>query len=264
MDVSQSATQAILAVLTDAPQTEAPPAEAATGVLTGGSLIAVLVLVFGAVALGLLYHYLHAWKTATTDLAGAAHRQGGHFPLYRHVQGAVSVKPLDGAAGEQDAETLVIDGPLVVAIRRESAEFRVLRGEQPVPAQWRVDGEQAEVTAPAGTRTRVVAQESGPLTVVATVQGEEASATITALPKLPGQDESSPGSVPLVGEGYGAFTIAILAVSVAGALTALEVLPGAALATLLGTVISYVFIQGVGQERSERATNGDRDAAELD
>jgi hypothetical protein len=53
----------------------------------------------------------------------------------------------------------------------------------------------------------------------------------------------SPGSLPLVGAGYGGVIVAIVAVTIAATITALGLLDGAALATLLGTVVAYFFVQ---------------------
>jgi hypothetical protein len=112
----------------------------------------------------------------------------------------------------------------------------------PVECTWSVTLEGAAVVKPVtGKETALTAAKDGPLTLTATTaEGGTASVPVVA---VPAQQAGPRGSLPLIGTGYGGITIAILAVSVAGALTAIDKLPGAALATLLGTVVSYFFVQ---------------------
>jgi hypothetical protein len=159
-----------------------------------------------------------------------------------------------GGIGGAAADRLAIVGPEQVVVG-QAAEFTAKLGDAPAAdAAWTVEPADAGRLQPvAGPATRFTATRAGQLTLKATVGGVTAPTRITAAAAADGQ----PGRIPLVGAGYGGITIAIVAVTVAAALTALGVLDGAALATLLGTVVSYFFVQ----QRDDRSSRQDRTGA---
>ena len=59
--------------------------------------------------------------------------------------------------------------------------------------------------------------------------------------------------MPLIGGAYGGITVAITGLTIAGMLTALDKLDGAALAALLGSIVGYFF---VGRANGDGSTGG--------
>lgn len=230
----------------DQPVEPAPVFVENAGASAGDRAIAAGVLVFGGAALLMTLLYLNSWRRATTSLARATLEKTGRLPEYDHNPVELQAAGARGIDGEP-AGTLKIRGPSTLYVGRP-ATFTALRDDTPVEAAWSVEPATATVEPERGTATRVTASKAGPVTVRAQVDETIAEAHAGAV-RAPARGGA--GSVPLVGLGYGGVTIAIVAVTVAGAITALGVLDGAALAALLGTVVGYFFVE----RRSEPPQN---------
>jgi hypothetical protein len=153
------------------------------------------------------------------------------------------------------ASKLKINGPAQVHVGQASDAFTLLLDEQPVVGTWTVDSGEAKLHPETGSNATLTATKEGPITLSARHDGATAPASVVAVP-MPEH-----GMLPFVGGGYGGITIAVLAVSVGGALTAINLLNGAALATLLGTVVAYFFVQRPAASGSQQTrTNGHTDA----
>ena len=191
--------------------------------------LAFLIVAFGAIALGLVYWFMNQWRQDLRLLMGATLARTGSLPAisYGPQEGGTG-RPLDVAADELD-----IAGPAQVTVG-EPAEYTATDA-----ATWTLNPPEAGKLNPTGgAKTTLTATTAGALQLTATVGVETKTIVIAALPPV-----ASAGAIPLIGAGYGGITIAIVAVTVAAALTAVDALPGAALATLLGTVVSYFFVR---------------------
>lgn len=209
------------------------------------SATAWLVLGFGILTLVIVYYYLHRWRKTWQTMAADVLSRSGRLPGIKLVQTEITVQGV--------SSTVTIRGPGTVIVGQPSQPFIATIGDQLVSVEWQIDGDGAELSPSTGSQTVVTARSPGAFAVHAEKAGSAKSKPIyvAAIESAPG----SLGDLPLVGAGFGGITIAILAVSVAGALTAIGLLPGAALATLLGTVVSYFFVQSLPRTS---ATNKDQ------
>ena len=244
---------------TPAPSTTVSPT-GGTQTSQGSTSVTGWILIVGAGALVLLYIYLFTWQRWTRSLTLAVLGRTGQLPTYEHVP--TYIKSAFEAGGEEQApKKLVITGPATAVLGRSSEPFKATLDGQPVPATWKTDWSRATLDPLEGPQTRVTPTKEGPLQLTATVADnpQPATANITVVAAA-----AAPGAVPLVGGGYGGMTIAILAITIAGALTAEGVLPAAALATLLGTVVSYFFVQRQGgQPGNGQAGGGDQRGGDM-
>ena len=194
--------------------------------------LAFVIVLFGALALGLVYWFMNQWRQDLRQLMGATLARTGQLPgiSYGPQEGGTDGRPRDVREAELD-----IAGPAQVTVG-EPAEYTATDAA----AVWTLNPPDAGKLDPtSGEKTKLTATTAGALQLTATADGETKTIVIAALPPV----STTPGALPLIGAGYGGITIAIVAVTVAAALTAVDALPGAALATLLGTVVSYFFVR---------------------
>lgn len=244
---------------TDKPIEPTPVVVQDAGASAGDRAIAAGVLVFGGAALLMTLLYLNSWRRATTSLARATLEKTGRLPVYEH--NPVELEAAGARGVGEPAANLKIRGPSTLYVGRP-ATFTALRDNTPVEAAWSVEPAIATVEPERATAAKVTASKAGPVTVRAEVEGTTAEAHAGAV-RAPAR--GGVGSVPLVGLGYGGVTIAIVAVTVAGAITALGVLDGAALAALLGTVVGYFFVERRSQSpETPEAPPADLEAEEGD
>lgn len=201
--------------------------------------IAVALILLGAFATFLLYWYLNGWRRDTTRLTEKVLKDLKTLPDWVHVSGGVNVEP-DGGR-EATATKLEVVGSPVVAVGRPEVYRATLDGK-PVSVEWEVKGD-ATVSARNGEETSLTATKPGQIRLEAKAGDETAFAIIGA---VTAPAATPAGRLPLVGGGYGGLTVALVAITFAAALTAIGKLPDAALATLLGTVVSYFFAQRGG------------------
>ena len=256
LDASPAAAQPQTTVTTETTQTrETTPATQTTQVPTveptPDRVMGIVVLALGAVALAILFAYLEAWRRAYVKLSRAALKMTGSFPVPIDVLATVPVPGPPGRAQAGQAPELVIKGPTTVFVGRPSDAFTALVDGNEVEASWTVREPEARIAPARGRSARITVTRSGPFTVVAQAAGTEITAVVTAV------TPPSPGAFPLIASGYAGSTIAIVAICVAGALTAIGWLPGAALATLLGTVVAYFFVQQTNSATRGEQRSGD-------
>lgn len=211
----------------------------------GSPLVAFLVLLFGAFALLVMYDYLNRWRHDVGQWLTMAFAAGGRFPVVTWGPERPGDPHIRDATGE-----LTVTGPSALIVGERSQPFAATLGDQQVEANWTVRPSTAATVDPeSGKSTQVTATKEGQLTLTAQYPGAQSKDVV--LPAIRAAAPTSPGSIPVIGYAYGGITIAIVAVAVAAAITALGLLDGAALATLLGTVVSYFFAQ-----RHEGSSNG--------
>jgi len=212
------------------------------------SLIAAAVLIFGLVVLIILYLYLNAWRKTTAKLIEDNLRRTGRLPGgYHEVTAKVRVGTrgaLAGGGGSAGGE-LTLSGPGVVTTGQISEDYVAKLDGHPVTVTWTAEGH-GRLSTPSGPTTKLTTSAPGIVHIKGEYNGKDVAVDVVSLDNL-----ASEGKVPLIGGGYGGITIAILAVTVAAALTVLNLLPGAVLATLLGTVVSYFFVQRSSSDPSK-------------
>lgn len=221
-------------------------------------VLAVAILAFGAIVLGLSLWFLSGWRESYQALASLSLERTGALPVIDHNP----VEQQTGARGGTTA-TLRIRGPALLYVGR-TATFTALQDDAPVRATWSVTAPPAGGEPPArveptvGEETKVTASRPGPVTVRATVAGTVAEAHTSAV-----APPARRGSVPLIGGAYGGITVAITGLTLAGMLTALDKLDGAALAALLGSIVGYFFVgRGANAGGSGGTTTGSGDGGD--
>lgn len=234
--VAVAQTPTVTTTQSPSPSPSPSPSASASAADTGRSEeLAYVLVAFGVVALGLVYWFLNRWRRDLGQVMGASLQRTNRLPdvVYSRQEGGGG-GPRDVGALEQALE---IGGPAMVTVGEEAAYEATGDGAQ--GATWTLTPADAGRLDPAqGARTTLVASKVGPLQIGVTVGAVTKTVAVAAMPP-----SESPGSIPIIGAGYGGVTIAIVAVTVAAALTAIGALPGAALATLLGTVVSYFFVR---------------------
>lgn len=214
--------------------------------------LAVAILAFGAIVLGLALWFLSGWRQSYQALASLSLERTGALPVIDH-------NPVEQQVGARGGTppTLRIRGPALLYVGR-AASFTALQDGAPVRATWSIAASSAGAEPPArvepadGENTKVSASRVGPVTVRATVAGTVAEAHATAV-----APPARRGGVPLIGGSYGGITVAITGLTIAGMLTALDKLDGAALAALLGSIVGYFFVgRGANSGGSTGGTTG--------
>lgn len=150
-----------------------------------------------------------------------------------------------------------IRGPDVITLGTLSAEMQALGADgKPVSVKWSIDPPNAALVSPdTGPTTKVFPALAGVLTVNATDLAEPPAVVlppkkIATLAQMPNRVQ-----LPFIGRGYGAIAIAIVIFAVIIILGLSSVLPPAAIAPLLGTLVGYIFGVSTGDARNNNREN---------
>jgi hypothetical protein len=212
--------------------------------------LSVAVLLFGLVVVVVFFYYLNGAQ-------GQYYRTSEVIvTLGKDVPRAVPVVLTELDRGEVPVE---IDGPGVVVVGEE-AEFSAKRGDEGPAVAWSiapVGAGDATVDPASGPTTKVKAAAAGSYKLVAregaTVVGE---VSLNAIVPEGGAEENGSGALPFVGAGYGTLVIAVVILTVAGALGFAGILETSALATLFGAIAGYIFVKGAGGNADGTAGSG--------
>ena len=223
----------------------------------GEVLVAVAFLSFGAIVLALALWFLSGWRASYQALASLSLERTGALPAVDH--NPVELQQT-GARGAAPPPKLRIRGPALLHVGRR-ATFAALQDDAPAEADWEVvstaGADSGATVDPArGAETSVTVARPGPVTVRAAVGATVAEAHATVVPA-----PARRGGVPLIGGAYGGITIAITGLTIAGVLTALDKLDGAALAALLGSIVGYFFVGRAGSGNGGAPGSGGDDTA---
>ncbi len=198
--------------------------------------VAIAILVLGAVALGLAYLFYNGWRLSYEKLAGSALRLTDRFPKTEFNPVENAVFRVRGVAAQAAADQPVVEGPSGVAVG-EPATFKANVAGQPAACTWTVEPPDSATVQPAtGAETKLTALKEGAITLKAAVAG--GAPTLVHLTALASAGE---GGVPLLGVGFAGVAATIIAFTVAGALTALNIVSGTAFIAFLGPVVGYFF-----------------------
>ena len=216
-----------------------PTTDHSSGSSAGDHWLAFAILVLGAAAVGFAYLFYNGWRRSYQTLAAAALSRSGHYPETTFDPVEVGTFRVASVAPADAHAQAVVKGPSAI-VAGQPAVFSATVSGQPAPTcQWGLDPADAGTVMPAtGAQTTLTAPKPGTVTLTATIPGGEAT-----LVPLTVVAATSDGGVPLLGSGFAGVAAALIAFTIAGALTALGVLSGTAFIAFLGPVVGYFFGQ---------------------
>lgn len=208
--------------------------------------VAIVIFLLGAIGVGLAYFFYDRWRQSYEKLALSALQTSGGLP--QTVFNPVEDAQFRGR-GETDAPQPVVTGPATVVVDEPNVYRAAVNGGPAASCTWTVKPEDAATVQPTtGADVTVTVSKEGPLTLSAKIgEGEPTLVPLTAVAKTSG------GGVPLLGTGFAGFAAAIIAFSLAGGLTALDILGGEAFIAFLGPVVGYFFAQARNTDQSSSA-----------
>jgi hypothetical protein len=199
--------------------------------------LAVGILVLGVVGLALAYFFYNGWRNSYQKLAESALRITRRVPqtIFNPVENA-QFRPR-GITAAAAAEQPVVRGPAAIAVGEPTTYKATVGGAPGASCAWAVEPtDSAAVKPETGAETTLTALKEGPITLTAKVGTAEPTLVhVTAIARV------AEGGVPLLGTGFGGVAAAMIAFAIAGALTALNILSGAAFIAFLGPVVGYFF-----------------------
>jgi hypothetical protein len=217
---------------------------------SSSELLAAIILVLGATGVAFAYFFYNGWRTSYEKLTQSALNKTGHLPQIEFNPVESHLFRVDAVAQQDAGQQPVVKGPAAVVVG-EGVSYKATLGGAPAAAcAWAVQPADAGTVQPAaGAETTLTALKEGPLVMTATVPAEQPTLVpVTALAKV------TEGRVPLIGLGFASVAAAIVAFAIAGALTALGNLSGAAFIAFLGPVVGYFFAQASGSGSSGGST----------
>lgn len=199
--------------------------------------VAIAILVLGAVALLIAYFFYNGWRVSYEKLAASALRITDRFPKTEFNPVENALFRARGITADDAQSQPVVEGPTGVAVGEPTAFKATVGGAAASSCTWAVEPpESATVQPVTGPETKLTALKEGAITLKATVgAGTPTLVHLTALVK------ATEGGVPLLGVGFSGVAATIIAFTIAGALTALNIISGSAFIAFLGPVVGYFF-----------------------
>lgn len=154
------------------------------------------------------------------------------------VPSIIGTSPLIEITGTPTA--LFIKGPESVVVGQSSEYKATNETGNPQPVKWSVYPANAAAVNPGtdGSSVKVVAATSGAFTLIANVTNDEPKASINIAALAP---EIRKVELPAFGWGYGSISIVIVVLAIVLILGLTKSLESAAIATLLGALVGYLF-----------------------
>jgi hypothetical protein len=174
----------------------------------------------------------------------------GLVTLGRVIPTAISIKAIErDRDGIEAVSEIKIKGPGVV-VCGQAAQFKAVSGGAEQTVDWTVEHTdegtgQVGVEPASGSHVQVNVAEAGSYKLIAK-QGAEVRDEVVFNAVVPEPADQKTVGLPFVGEGYGTVVIAVVILSIAGALGFAGVLDTSAIATLLGAIAGYIFVQASG------------------
>jgi hypothetical protein len=223
----------------------------------------VATLLFALLALAMLFFYNYKIQSRSYS---ALERLGRLGKTVKVTSSAPFVRPdSDKESFRSAVPVLKIEGPGVVTVGVESAEFTATLGNEPSPPEtkWTVTPATAATLSPNGSTVKVIATVAGAFTIAAevsaasdanlspearTVLRPEVIAGLKPPASVRGElqvaaisQEAEAIELPFIGGGYGSIAMAIILVAAVIILGMAGVLGGESVATLLGGLLGYIF-----------------------
>ncbi len=171
----------------------------------------------------------------------------GLVTLGKAIPTAISIAAIErDRDGIEPVPEVKIEGPGVV-VCGQAAQFKAVSGGAEQTVDWAVEHTdvgtgQVGVEPASGPRVQVNVVEAGSYKLIAK-QGAEVRDEVVFNAVAPESADEKSAGLPFVGEGYGSVLIAVVILSIAGALGFAGVLDSSAIATLLGAIAGYIFVQ---------------------
>ena len=212
-------------------------------VLAGG------VILLGAFGILMAYVFYDRWRGSYEKLAMATLQISKVFPvtIFNPVEDAqFRGRGLNAAAASQQP---VVSGPATVTAGEPTTYKAELKEGSADSCTWLVEPPEAATVEPAtGATVTVTATKEGPFKL--SVKGTEGEPTLVPISAV---GKTSGGGVPLLGTGFAGVVAVIVAVAIAGGLTALGTLGADAFIAFLGPVLGYFFARAQSAEEGEKA-----------
>lgn len=203
-------------------------------------LMAALIFILGIAVVALAYVFYDRWRKSYEKLAEAALQKTGQFPQTVFDPVAKEQFRARSISAESAKEQPVVTGPAAVVVG-EPTVYKATAADAPATScAWSVQPSATVTVEPStGAETTLTASEPGPITLTAKLgDGNPTLVHVTAIAK-----DGNGGGVPLLGTGFAGTAAAITAFAIAGGLTALHILSGAAFIAFLGPIVGYFFAQ---------------------
>ncbi len=214
-------------------------AEANDGGDNGSDWIAAAIVFLGLCALAIAYRFYDHWRGSYETLAKLVLDKSGHLPVVVFNPVEDDLFRRRGIDEEAAKVQPVVTGPATVVVGEKAVYKATVEGGSAESIAWTAVPASAATVEPAsGAEVTVTAAKEGSFTL--SVQGKEGSPTevqVTAVAK------TAEAGVPLMGAGFAGVAATIIAFTIAGALTALEILGADAFIAFLGPVVGYFFAQ---------------------
>lgn len=235
--------------------TESADSQTASSDSSDNRGVAIVIFFLGAAALGLAYLFYDRWRASYEKLAEAALKTTGQFPttVFNPVEDAQFRSR--GITAETAEQQPVVAGPAVIVVGEPTVYKATVQDAPATSCTWTLQPPDAATIEPAtGAEITLTASKEGPITLNAAVEGGEP--TLVHLTAIAKSGESNSGGVPLLGTGFAGVAAAITAFAIAGGLTALNILSGAAFIAFLGPVVGYFFAQA--RDSAQAGTSGNQ------
>lgn len=204
--------------------------------------IIIITFLFALLSWGILFIYTYRIQNTYYDLVGRLARGG--TTVETTITGDVSApRGVPGVLGADEQAAGRVDGPDVVTIGALSAEFRAIGPNgQPVAVKWSVEPSNVALVNPEnGQATKVFPAIGGVFTLTATDTTNSPAVTFPPKKVAAVAQQTNKVQLPFIGRGYGAIAITIILFAIILILGLSSVLPAAAIAPLLGTLVGYIF-----------------------
>jgi hypothetical protein len=209
---------------------------------------AIGVFALGAVGLLLAWSFYDRWRRSYETLALAALEQTHVFPptiWNEQAPGGGKFLGRSAVAGEVEEPPPepppAVAGPPVVTVG-QAATYSASKDGTPLEScEWTVEpAEAASVSAATGAQVSLTAKVAGAFTLTAKAPGGEPRIVhLVAVEEA----EKGGGGVPLLGGNFAGVAVVILAITIAGALSALGELGTDAFIAFIGPIVGYFFVQ---------------------
>jgi hypothetical protein len=188
---------------------------------------------------GILFLYTYSIHTRYYAAAIEALNKG-----YTAVPSVIGTGAFESLPGLENVE-LKIEGPQNITVGVESGEYKILGASVLAEAKWSVEPASAAIVlSPDQPMTKVRAAINGAFNLIAEVKLNvddpkyiKGSMSVIALTP----EVSKKIDLPVFGRSYGTIAIAIVVLALVLILGLGTILPEGSIATLLGTLIAYIF-----------------------
>ncbi len=214
---------------------------------------ALVIAALAALCAGFVYLFYDRWRQSYETMALSVLKATNRFPatVFNPVEDEQFRR--EGVGPAAASKQPVVTGPAAAVVGEPTTYKAEIDGGSADACTWQVEPAGAASVQPAsGASVTVVAQKEGPFTL--SVKGEEGEPTLVHVAAVP--KPSGEGGVPLLGAGFAGTIAVIVAVAIAGGLTALGTLGADAFIAFLGPVLGYFFARATSTSGEGKEAGG--------